>query len=160
MFEFVYLARSDLVSTAVLRLVFGSEGKEPGQLNSPWGLCCVDGAVFVADKMNNRIQVFTEDGKFVREFGSKNDGPSSLYHPTDLCYDETQNEIFVVCSRKKDSSCAHLEMLAKVPSGWQLTRRLACCSCPNMVTALFLFFVETARLFVVSARVAKATDSC
>lgn len=50
---------------------FGSEGTGDGQLCRPWGIC-VDraGRVIVADRSNNRIQIFGPDGSFLLKFGS------------------------------------------------------------------------------------------
>ncbi len=46
-------------------LSFGSFGTGPGQFQRPSGLALRDGKVFVADAMNNRVQVFKDDGTFV-----------------------------------------------------------------------------------------------
>lgn len=44
-------------------LAYGSEGSEPGQFDDPQGLAVDDlGRVFVVDRGNNRIQVFTFNG--------------------------------------------------------------------------------------------------
>ncbi|MCK4364985.1 MAG: hypothetical protein KAW45_02935 [Thermoplasmatales archaeon] len=46
-------------------------GSNPGELNRPRGIDIgSDGYVYVADTGNSRIQVFTKDGSFVKEFGS------------------------------------------------------------------------------------------
>lgn len=50
---------------------FGSEGEGNGQLCRPWGVCCTkDGNVVVADRSNNRIQIFSRQGHFLYKFGS------------------------------------------------------------------------------------------
>lgn len=50
---------------------FGSEGESDGQLCRPWGVCCdKDGNIIVADRSNNRIQVFNSYGNFLHKFGS------------------------------------------------------------------------------------------
>ena len=64
--------------TGEFLLAFGSEGAGPGQLGridasgggGPSGITFgSDGNVYVADTWNHRIQVFTPDGEFVREWG-------------------------------------------------------------------------------------------
>jgi hypothetical protein len=49
----------------------GAPGSGAGQYEGPSGLAvdASDGQIYVADQTNNRIDVFTEDGEFVRAFG-------------------------------------------------------------------------------------------
>jgi len=47
-------------------LMFGGIGTEPGEMQRPSGVAWHKGQVYVADAINNRIQQFTDDGKFVR----------------------------------------------------------------------------------------------
>ena len=50
---------------------FGSRGNGPGQFKNPEQICIAsDGLVYVTDRGNNCVQVFEQDGKFVREFGN------------------------------------------------------------------------------------------
>jgi len=57
------------------RLVFGSEGSAPGQLQGPRGIeVGPDGFVYIADSGNHRVQKFTTDGEFVAAWG----GPSTI----------------------------------------------------------------------------------
>jgi uncharacterized protein (TIGR03663 family) len=52
------------------RLMFGSQGTEPGQFERPNGIqVAPDGFVYVADTGNHRVQKFTADGQFVAAFG-------------------------------------------------------------------------------------------
>jgi sugar lactone lactonase YvrE len=58
---------------------WGKEGTGPGEFNVPHGLGLDSaGRLFVADRANNRIQIFDQDGKFIaewRQFGR----PSGLW---------------------------------------------------------------------------------
>ena len=57
------------VGQAILH--FGSEGEDDGKLCRPWGVCCdKDNHVIVADRSNNRVQVFRSDGTFRHKFGT------------------------------------------------------------------------------------------
>ena len=59
---------------------FGSKGKEQGQFNRPWGIAVNDKSriLAVADARNYRIQMFSFEGNFLREFVLKPDNPVSL----------------------------------------------------------------------------------
>jgi peptidylamidoglycolate lyase len=46
---------------------WGVLGDKPGQFNHPHNIIIADNKVYVADRDNNRIQVFTADGRFIAE---------------------------------------------------------------------------------------------
>ena len=53
---------------------FGQEGNRDGDLCRPWGVCCDRNKnIIVADRSNNRIQIFTQSGVLIRKFGSHGD---------------------------------------------------------------------------------------
>jgi sugar lactone lactonase YvrE len=47
---------------------WGRPGDGPGELHEPLGLTVADGEVYVADALNHRIQVFSRDGKPLRQW--------------------------------------------------------------------------------------------
>jgi len=48
---------------------WGKKGQEPGEFDTPHGLAMDSaGRLFVADRVNNRIQIFDQDGKFLAEW--------------------------------------------------------------------------------------------
>ncbi len=53
------------------------------------------GQVFVADFYNHRIQVFTDEGDFLVEFGSQGIAPEEFERPIDITVD-TKGNIYVV----------------------------------------------------------------
>ncbi|KAI8497217.1 hypothetical protein Bbelb_251660 [Branchiostoma belcheri] len=68
------------------KVTFGGEGSGPGQFDHPWGVTVTDeGEVFVADTENQRIQVFTLQGTFVRQF------PTVVSDPHDVALDGEGN---------------------------------------------------------------------
>lgn len=53
-------------------LSFCFDGSGDGQVSRPWGVCVTkNNEVIIADRRNNRIQVFFSDGTFKFKFGSK-----------------------------------------------------------------------------------------
>ena len=76
-------------------LQFGSEGENDGQLCRPWGVCTDrDSNVIVADRSNNRIQVFDINGNFLRKFGTSGSRNGQFDRPAGVCVDN-QNRIVV-----------------------------------------------------------------
>ena len=69
-------------------MTFGKEGEEDGKLCRPWGVCQnKEGYIIVADRSNNRIQVFTPDGKFHHRFGSHGYRNGQLNRPAGVACD-------------------------------------------------------------------------
>lgn len=74
-----------------LRLSWGEPGAGPGQFSTPHGVVILPPAapgegerVVVADRENNRLQVFTPEGEFQEEWGDH-------FHPMDLDIDRDGN---------------------------------------------------------------------
>lgn len=75
-------------SGGIVSLVFGSEGENDGQLCRPWGVCCDRlGNIIVADRSNNRIQVFHQDGTFLHKFGEHGTAPGQFDRPAGVAVD-------------------------------------------------------------------------
>lgn len=49
---------------------WGEKGSQPGQLHDPTGIVVTANEVFVSDARNHRLQVFSKQGEFLREFGN------------------------------------------------------------------------------------------
>ncbi len=67
-----------------------TEAPPPGTFNEPWGIAVdAQGRVYVADTWNHRIQVFTAEGEFVREWGYFGQGgdPYGFWGPRDVVID-------------------------------------------------------------------------
>jgi len=63
---------------------FGTHGGAAGQFNKPYGVEAFSGLIFVANKMNDSIEIFDQSGNYVSSFGESGRGPGKLYHPTDI----------------------------------------------------------------------------
>ncbi|KAK1799076.1 hypothetical protein P4O66_007342 [Electrophorus voltai] len=75
-------------SLGLLVSTFGSEGDGKGQLCRPWGVAVdADGYVIVADRSNNRVQVFGPDGSFKHAFGSLGSRPGQFDRPAGIACD-------------------------------------------------------------------------
>ena len=74
---------------------FGSRGTGPGQLQHPWDVT-FDSAnnVYVADSSNNRIQVFNENGQYLRQIGRRGSGEGELSAPAILTIDD-EDKVYV-----------------------------------------------------------------
>ncbi len=60
----------------------------PGDFARPSGLAVdKDGNLYVADTLNNRIEIFDADGQFVRAFGKAGDGPGYFSRPKGVAID-------------------------------------------------------------------------
>ncbi|XP_078665179.1 uncharacterized protein LOC144907712 [Branchiostoma floridae x Branchiostoma belcheri] len=73
------------------KVTFGEEGSGTGQFSGPWGVTVSEeGEIFVADRYIERIQVFTLQGTFVRQFPTVVAGEQEM-GPTDVSMDGEGN---------------------------------------------------------------------
>jgi sugar lactone lactonase YvrE len=60
----------------------------PGDFAKPTGVAVdQDGNLYVCDTLNNRIEIFDADGKFISTFGKAGDGPGYLSRPKGVAID-------------------------------------------------------------------------
>ncbi len=89
---------------------WGTKGAEPGDFNVPHSTAMdSQGRLFVADRSNNRIQIFSQDGEYLdswTQFGS----PSGLFiSDDDTIYVADSGKGVAVGSAKDGSVTAHIE---------------------------------------------------
>ena len=72
----------------------GTLGGKKGQFSHPTGVSVhyLTGNIFVSDQLNDRVQVFDKDGKYLYKFGDRN-GAGKMKHPVRV--DFHQNKVFV-----------------------------------------------------------------
>lgn len=70
------------------------EPENPDNLCRPWGVACdKDNNIYVADRSNNRVLVFRENGCIVRRIGSYGAGPEQFNRPAGITIDERRRII-------------------------------------------------------------------
>lgn len=80
---------------------FGNRGGNDGEFNFPTHIFIdKNGLVYVTDTMNFRVQIFDENGKFVKKFGEIGDAPGYFSRPKGIAVDSRGN-IFVVDALKE-----------------------------------------------------------
>lgn len=98
--RFIYVADTGLDQIVVfdadnfkpLRTI-GTPGKQhtlttPGDFSKPTNVAVdQDGNLYVSDTLNNRIEVFDADGKFIRTFGKNGDGVGDFQRPKGIAID-------------------------------------------------------------------------
>ncbi len=105
-FLYVVDTGSDIVDvfdadTFKLLRKIGTAGKkhllsDPGNFALPTNVAVdKEGNVYVTDTLNNRIEIFDADGKFIRAFGKNGDGPGHLARPKGIAID-SDGHVWVV----------------------------------------------------------------
>jgi len=80
-------------------LSFGQQGSAVGMLKNPWGVAVNDrDEIAVTDKGNNRVQLFSSDGTYLRSFGRKGDTQGEFDWPSGAAFDLKNENILVVDS--------------------------------------------------------------
>lgn len=58
-------------------VIIGAEGKDDGEFSRPWGVCALpNGRFAVADRSNNRIQIFSKNGAHLLTFPNSKHSPN------------------------------------------------------------------------------------
>jgi DNA-binding beta-propeller fold protein YncE len=101
---------------------WGGKGSEPGKMNCPHGITIdtrgPEPLVYVADRGNHRIQIFTLDGEHVKFVTDDLDAPCSFYPFGDELYIPDLNSRVTILD-KNDKLITHLgESQAFKKQGW------------------------------------------
>ena len=95
------------------------KGAGDGEFNMPMGVAFdKTGLVYVSDAVNNRIQVFTKEGKFVDKFGAKGSDNEKLKSPCAVCIDNN-NVLYVT---ESDNYCVSVFKINSPPFHSSYTR--------------------------------------
>ncbi|KRE99403.1 hypothetical protein ASG89_27985 [Paenibacillus sp. Soil766] len=113
-----YSAKGDYLGS------FGGTGSEPGRLKCPHGISVKltgdSPELYVADRGNFRIQVFTMDGKHKRFIQNDMDMPCSFYFADDYMFFPDLHSRITVFNAADDTLVAHLgeDQQAYKQQGW------------------------------------------
>lgn len=68
--------------------IIANNGDPRDSLCRPWGVTCdKEGNIILADRSNNRIQIYRLDGTLVRRFGTYGTGPGQFDRPAGVAVD-------------------------------------------------------------------------
>ena len=74
---------------------FGEQGSSVGKFSCPWGVAVnANDEIAVTDQFNNRVQIFSSEGNFLRSFGKKGDMVGEFNIPRGIAFHNNGN-IFV-----------------------------------------------------------------
>ncbi len=93
---------------------WGGKGTEPGQFNVPHSIAIDSkGRLYVADRSNNRIQIFDQSGKFLAQWTNLGT-PWGLFIRNDLMYivDGTENNCLLIVGLKDGKVLEKIDGLA------------------------------------------------
>jgi len=71
---------------------WGKKGNKNGEFETPHGIAIKDEIVYIADTNNNRVQMLTLDGNFLKTVGNVYD----FYLPYSIAIHKTKNILIVV----------------------------------------------------------------
>uniref|UniRef100_A0A8C5THU5 E3 ubiquitin-protein ligase TRIM71 n=1 Tax=Malurus cyaneus samueli TaxID=2593467 RepID=A0A8C5THU5_9PASS len=93
-FKVVVKSGRSYIGIGLPGLSFGSEGDSDGKLCRPWGVSVdKEGYIIVADRSNNRIQVFKPCGTFHHKFGTLGSRPGQFDRPAGVACDASRRII-------------------------------------------------------------------
>ncbi len=77
------------------------EGSGDGQFNQPTDIDIDNrGNVYVVDKGNKRVQIFSRKGKFLLKFGEEGEAEGKFFYPTHITIDN-ENRLYIIDEKKK-----------------------------------------------------------
>ena len=78
------------------RDTIGRSGSRKGNFHCPTSVACgKDGKVYVVDYDNNRVQVFSPDGKFISAFGKSGKGKGQFDRPVGITIDRGNDMLYI-----------------------------------------------------------------
>ncbi len=86
-----------IFSQPVFQFRFGSVGTSQGEFDEPGGLVIgPDESIYVVDRTNHRIQIFTLEGDFLEDFGTFGSRLGEFFRPVDIAFLPENGDLYVV----------------------------------------------------------------
>lgn len=84
------------------KIIFAKSGDDAGELNDPQDLVVsINRKIYVADRDNNRVSVFNDQGLFLQHFGFHDQGASDLSKPTHIALDADEH-VYVLEAKERN----------------------------------------------------------
>ena len=80
---------------------FGKKGKGESEIANCTSIAIDCDIVYIADRDNNRISLFTTDGCFLTSFGTRDSGPGQFNGPHGICVDDNGLVHISGCNNKR-----------------------------------------------------------
>ena len=85
-----------LVTMVLYLSQWGTKGVANGEFQGPSGLSIdSNDNIYVTDKNNNRVQVFTSDGQYITQFGGPNEDEGKLLDPEGVGVDKDSGTVYI-----------------------------------------------------------------
>ena len=85
-------AEASAADAPTFSISWGSAGTDPGEFNGPAGLALdTAGNVYVTDSLNDRVQVFDQNGAFLRQWGGSGTGDGEFDELYGIAIDGSDN---------------------------------------------------------------------
>ena len=83
-------------------LSFGREGSSAGKFKGPWGVALNErNEIAVTEKLNDRVQIFSSDGTYVRSIGGKGVKGGEFNRPSGITYFKSGNIVVADSNNKR-----------------------------------------------------------
>ena len=78
---------------------FGGEGSSVGKFSRPWGVAVnANDEIAVTDQSNDRVQIFSSEGKFLRSFSKKGNNAGEFISPRGITFHNNGNIFVADCN--------------------------------------------------------------
>jgi len=129
----------------------GKQGQNQGEFDGPYGVAfdSKHKSIVVTDCWNHRLQLFSQDGKFLSAFGSRGTKNGQFYYPQGICFQQDgsnnvtvtdQHRLQIFSTSSGSSSFIHLFSVGSAgqgsePSQFNYPRGICCTARGDIIVA-------------------------